>query len=183
MNIKARGVPEINLDEFERRLRSAGASTGAVEDPLAELTRLVNSMAAGQHVDNVVDFSSVRLPRAEPFFTPPPAFEPPVEPEPLPPVEVASASDALDAGIEEELRRAVEETQNEAPDYALASEAPLGDEVPVEATSARSKGWHLKVGALTGIGLLLATGAIAFKFVGVPGLPKAPLSFMRRTGL
>ena len=34
-------VPEVNLDEFEKRLRAAGAPAGT-EDPLAELTRLVN---------------------------------------------------------------------------------------------------------------------------------------------
>ena len=39
-------VPEINLDEFEKRLRAAGAPSAGSEDPLAELTRLVNSVHA-----------------------------------------------------------------------------------------------------------------------------------------
>ncbi len=34
-------VPQVNLDEFERRLRAAGAPAGAQEDPLDELARLV----------------------------------------------------------------------------------------------------------------------------------------------
>ena len=38
-------VPEINLDEFERRLRSAGAAQDGAEDPLAELTRLVDMIS------------------------------------------------------------------------------------------------------------------------------------------
>ena len=42
MNINARPIAEINLEEFERRLRAAGTSQSKVEDPLEELTRLVN---------------------------------------------------------------------------------------------------------------------------------------------
>src|ERR1700684_2505225 len=36
----SRAVDEINLDEFERRLRAAGAQQAQAEDPLAELSRL-----------------------------------------------------------------------------------------------------------------------------------------------
>ena len=37
----SRAGDEINLEEFERRLRAAGAQQARVEDPLAELSRLV----------------------------------------------------------------------------------------------------------------------------------------------
>ena len=37
----SRAMDEINLDEFERRLRAAGAQQAQAEDPLAELSRLV----------------------------------------------------------------------------------------------------------------------------------------------
>ena len=37
----SRAMDEINLDEFERRLRAAGAQQSQTEDPLAELSRLV----------------------------------------------------------------------------------------------------------------------------------------------
>ena len=37
----SRAMDEINLDEFERRLRAAGAQQARAEDPLAELSRLV----------------------------------------------------------------------------------------------------------------------------------------------
>ena len=37
----SRAADEINLDEFERRLRAAGAQQARAEDPLAELARLV----------------------------------------------------------------------------------------------------------------------------------------------
>ena len=38
---QSRVTDEINLDEFERRLRAAGAQQAQVEDPLEELSRLV----------------------------------------------------------------------------------------------------------------------------------------------
>src|SRR5271156_2287261 len=37
-------VAEINLEEFERRLRASVAPQAGVEDPLAELTRLVDTI-------------------------------------------------------------------------------------------------------------------------------------------
>ena len=37
----SRAGDEINLEEFERRLRAAGAQQARAEDPLAELSRLV----------------------------------------------------------------------------------------------------------------------------------------------
>ncbi len=39
----SRAAAEINLDEFERRLRAAGAQPAGSEDPLFELARLVES--------------------------------------------------------------------------------------------------------------------------------------------
>ena len=38
-----RAVADFNLDEFERRLRTAGSLPTGVEDPLFELARLVES--------------------------------------------------------------------------------------------------------------------------------------------
>jgi hypothetical protein len=42
-----KGAPPVNLDEFERRLRVAGARVGPQEDPLDELARLVGAEARG----------------------------------------------------------------------------------------------------------------------------------------
>ena len=61
---QAKIVPEINLDEFERRLRSAGASPSGAEDPLAELTRLVNMISRDGGKRDPVDEAS-RAPYAE----------------------------------------------------------------------------------------------------------------------
>lgn len=172
MNAKARGVPEINLDEFERRLRSAGSSNGTVEDPLAELTRLVNSMAAGEQVDGVFDFSGAKPPRRETSVPPPMASEPPT-PDAHSPVGSPSNQFFHD-GIEEQLRRAIEEPTDDGAGYGFTPNAPLGTETPVEARPAKSASWYVKVSGLAGLGVLMLVGAVAFKFVGVPGLPKAP---------
>ena len=61
----AKIVPEINLDEFERRLRSAGATPGGAEDPLAELTRLVNLISRENNKgDPVARSPQARMPKA-----------------------------------------------------------------------------------------------------------------------
>ena len=47
MNVSgSRATADINLDEFERRLRAAGTQQPGAEDPLSELARLVESSRA-----------------------------------------------------------------------------------------------------------------------------------------
>ena len=138
-------VPEINLDEFERRLRAAGAPSAGSEDPLAELTRLVNSVHADAR-----RASRAPLPEpakdGEPAMTLPPAFGADPRPEF---VEAETESD--DAG-------------EAAPPTLLADArpAPRG-----------SRGWGFKVTGMIVVGVVLLAGAAALKH-GVPGLPKAP---------
>ena len=43
-NVRPNPAAEINLEEFERRLRAAAAPQAGAEDPLAELTRLVDTI-------------------------------------------------------------------------------------------------------------------------------------------
>src|ERR1700678_3884691 len=65
---KSKAISEVNLEEFERRLRAAGAPQAGVEDPLSELTRLVNTIAAERpRTEKVVDIASARMPKTEPF--------------------------------------------------------------------------------------------------------------------
>jgi hypothetical protein len=65
---KSKAISEINLEEFERRLRAAGAPQAGVEDPLSELTRLVNTIAAERpKSEKVVDIASARMPKTEAF--------------------------------------------------------------------------------------------------------------------
>jgi hypothetical protein len=150
----AKIVPEINLDEFEKRLRAAGAPSGGAEDPLAELTRLVNAVhadarraARAQQVE-----PPVALPQAqtEPEMAPPPVFA---------------------AG----LRPAFAEPEPEPDaDYA-AGEAPAPQEPAFaeRAPARRSRGWGFKVTGMIVVGVALLAVAAALKH-GVPGLPNAP---------
>jgi len=67
-------VPEINLDEFEKRLRAAGAPSAGSEDPLAELTRLVNSVHADARRATRTAQSAPSQTEGEAAMTLPPAF-------------------------------------------------------------------------------------------------------------
>ncbi|MFZ1963282.1 MAG: hypothetical protein WAU78_07420, partial [Roseiarcus sp.] len=69
MSVSSAGrVPEINLDEFEKRLRSAGAAPSGADDPLAELTRLVATISRDGVVGDPLAAPQARLPRAESAF-------------------------------------------------------------------------------------------------------------------
>ena len=53
---------------FERRLRVVRTPQAGVEDPLSELTRLVNTIAGERpRTEKVVDIASARMPKSEPF--------------------------------------------------------------------------------------------------------------------
>jgi hypothetical protein len=69
-NAKLKPVAEINLEEFERRLRASAAPQAGVEDPLAELTRLVDSIGFERTPsERALDLSRASRP------TPPPRAE------------------------------------------------------------------------------------------------------------
>ena len=144
-------VPEINLDEFEKRLRAAGAPSAGAEDPLAELTRLVNAVHADAR-------RAARTPQAEP-----PAAPQQAEGEP----EVASPP-AFAAG----LRPAFAEPEPE-PDYAGDAPAPVEPAYAEHGPARPSRGWRFKVTGMIVVGVALLAGAAALKH-GVPGLAKTP---------
>ena len=84
---QSRATDEINLDEFERRLRAAGSQQARAEDPLAELSRLV-------------EFSHMGISNGEPAARR--AAEPAVTPtKPLTSVETAPLRPTLDDEVEE----------------------------------------------------------------------------------
>ncbi len=171
----AKIVPEINLDEFERRLRSAGATQSGAEDPLAELTRLVNMISRENKGDGVAELPQAHMPKAESF--PPAANDEPVarfesgasqapygdsKPEPpeappgfraapLPPV-VAEGHDFSE--------------EDHAALLAGAGEAA--------AREGRPRSWYFRTVGLAAIGVVLFGGAAALKIGVVPGLPKRP---------
>ncbi len=148
-------VPEINLDEFERRLRSTGAPFDAVEDPLAELTRLVDMISqeggapqkAGQPAPYAgaapqlprVERAEAALPRASQYEAAP-AY---AQPEPV-------------------------ELSHDERDDLLAAAAEA------QAPSGRVRGWYFKTAGLAVAGVVLFGGAAAMKLGVAPGVAKAP---------
>lgn len=157
----AKVAPEINLDEFERRLRSAGAPPAAVEDPLAELTRLVDMISRDNERGEGPAQPSSRLPNtqaAPPLAAAPPLPPPPVAP-PAPPIEFdAGEFDATESfGLTEEERAGL---------LAAAAES--------QARAPGGRGWYFKTVGLAAVGVALLGGAAALKFGAVPGLPKKP---------
>ena len=163
MNSNARIVPEINLDEFERRLRSAGAPQEGMEDPLAELTRLVDMISrdndnerkaaeappivtgppsldfGAREFDNAPPPPPPLLPRAPQMEYEPPVYaEPELEPQPF------ELSDDERAGL-----------------LAAATEA--------QAPAGQARAWYFKTAGLVIVGVALFGGAAVLKF----GLPRA----------
>ncbi len=173
----AKIVPEINLDEFERRLRSAGAPPNNADDPLAELTRLVNMISQeNAKSDGVAELSSAHLPKAESFplaandesaarfesgESKAPYGEPKPEPLDAPPgFKIATASSA-----------AAESHDFSGEGYAALAAAGGGE---AEARKRRPRSWYLKTGGLAAIGVALLGGAAALKVGVVPSLHKSP---------
>ncbi|HYA73466.1 MAG TPA: SPOR domain-containing protein, partial [Roseiarcus sp.] len=159
-----------------RRLRSAGATQSGAEDPLAELTRLVNVISRENNkADAVVQAPEARLPKTENF--PPAANDEPVarfEP---------SASQALQGEAKREpLQTPPGLEAATAPSGAAQSHdffeedhaalaAGLGE---AEARKGRPRSWYFKTAGLAAIGVALLGGAAAVKIGAVPGLAKNP---------
>src|SRR5471030_1461327 len=168
--------PQVNLDEFERRLRAAGSSPGAHEDPLRELARLVGAEAATPRVFG----RTAAAPKVEP---------PPLAEVRLPHISDAESVNRFDAheadvapappALENApLRGVLEETHPadmEPIDVAHFDESPpTAHEFPVEASAPRRRSGRsaLVMSLLVGVGAVAVVGAWALK--GAPGLPKTP---------
>jgi hypothetical protein len=153
----SRATDEINLDEFERRLRAAGAQQSQVEDPLAELSRLV-------------EFSHMGISNGE---TPArrPAEAPVVRAAPSTSIEPGTLRPTLDDEVEELAPGASEADRAARRDYEFdarhsdsASTADPGEEP-------RPMRWKLAVSALALAGVAMIGGVFALRG-GVPGLKK-----------
>ncbi len=172
----AKIVTEINLDEYERRLRSAGASPSVAEDPLAELTRLVNmiSLDSGKR-DPVDEASQAHMPKAAGF--PPAVNDAPVarfEPRASRPRDAAAGREPPPAPL---LGEAVRPPAGAAEELDLSAgvlAATRTADGEAEAGRGRSRSWRFKIVGLAAIGGALLGGAFAMKTGVVPGLPKTP---------
>ncbi len=169
-------VPQVNLDEFERRLRAAGAPAGAQEDPLDELARLVG-----------LDIHAVK-----------PAGDPAPGPTPAAPARLPHIDEPLKegGGFDRLLRVSFGETKTDEDSSplrgSLEQETPAQDiDPPVEPAPSesvqdealesaadasppprRSGRVKLTMGVLIGLGAAGLVAAWAVK--GAPGLPKTP---------
>jgi hypothetical protein len=155
---QSRVTDEINLDEFERRLRAAGAQQAQAEDPLAELSRLV-------------EFSHMGIANGE---TPPRrASDPVTRAEPLTSIKAEALRPSLDDEVEELAPGASEDDRAARRDYEFdarhpdrASQADAGEE-------RRPMRWKIAVSALALAGVAMIGAVFALKH-GVPGLQKEP---------
>jgi SPOR domain len=159
MNVSgSRAAEDINLDEYERRLRAAGAQQPNAEDPLLELARLVESSRFGS--------ADIGKP-AEPVFKPAAAGD-----EHAPSIEMAPLRPAIDET--EDLIPGASEADREArQDYEFDAPPTHGANVAQQTSERRPKGWMLKVSALALAGVAMIGAVFALKG-GVPGLPKQP---------
>ena len=145
----SRAAAEINLDEFERRLRAAGAQPADLEDPLFELARLVESSRP-----------------AAATAAPPPRADG-ERPEPL---ETAALRPAFDESTDDQGETADVEASQVAAFQDFDENGLSPSEQP---TDRRYGGWKLKVSALAVAGVAMIGAVVALKG-GVPGLPKRP---------
>jgi hypothetical protein len=158
---------EINLDEFERRLRSPGSEQASAEDLLAELAWLVDSSAL--------------LPTGSPWPSQAVSMPGQTDEEPPQPLEIATLQSVIDVEPEEQTRTA--SVDIEAPRTSKFGDAYRRDPIGVDSSpERRSGGWTLEVWALA-----LAAGAalIAAVFApkgGAPGQPNAPPFFASADG-
>ncbi len=154
----SRATDDINLDEYERRLRAAGGQQANAEDPLVELARLVESSRFG--------FSSTGI-SAQPVAEPADAR-----------VEPASSTEI------KELRPTIDETEDFIPaaseadrearsDYEFDAHGSHDPNAADQAAAERPKAWKLKVSALALAGVAMIGAVLALRG-GMPGLPKQP---------
>jgi len=171
--------PQVNLDEFERRLRAATATPSAPEDPLTELARLVGMENAPQRsAENIVALAS-RAQSADASGVS--AHEPLIR------ISYATASPAV---IDPpQLRSTFFETATHADELAIHAagggetialepardESLLVETVVAQAADRRRGGrWFATVSTLSLLGVLGIGSAVALKYGAIPSLHKAP---------
>ena len=159
MNIPgSRAADDINLEEFERRLRAAGAQQANVEDPLQELARLVESSYAG---------SSNSETSAGPVSAPDKR-----SPESTRWIEAESLRPAIEA-TDDIVPAASEADRSARQDYEFDAPRSHDPQAAEGAAEPRPRRWKLAVSALALAGLAMIGAVFALKGR-VPGLPKDP---------
>jgi hypothetical protein len=167
-NARPNTAAEINLEEFERRLRAAVAPQAGVEDPLAELTRLVDTIGF-ERTPSERALEATRPPKAVAKPTPPPASPPPPPPEILPPIEAKSdVSPRLEPQAAPLLRPSfgeAEETSDFTPPPPSGEDViePIVTSPPPPGQRPRGRNWGLKVGGLVAASVVMIAAVAVFK--------------------
>jgi hypothetical protein len=186
MNGSALMAPQVNLDEFERRLRAAGSPVGLQEDPLDELARLVGldgheTRPPQRTFGFAPKAEAPRLPAAHLLQVDESENEPggrdrlPREMEPGA-IEGGSLRGSLEEGAFVQDFAPQEETAHPDAIYHDAA-APAEEAMSAPGRAGRMA---LTMGALVAIG---AAGLVAAWVVkGTPGLPKTPPVIMAVDG-
>jgi hypothetical protein len=146
---QSRATDEINLDEFERRLRAAGSQQARAEDPLAELSRLV-------------EFSHMGISNGEPAARR--AAEPAVTPaKPLPSIETAPLRPTLDDEVEELAPGASEADRAARRDYEFDAHDSGGASAADPGEERRPMRWKIAVSALALAGVAMIGAVFVLK--------------------
>jgi len=185
-NARPNTAAEINLEEFERRLRAAVAPQAGVEDPLAELTRLVDTIGF-ERTPSERALEATRAPKAVAKSVPAPSPKPPPAPPPeiLPPVEArGDVFPKFEPAAAPLLRPSFGEADET---NAFLAPPPSGEDVvepvmaPPPAPNPRPRGrnWGLKVGGLVAASVVMIAAVAVFKVgrsphSGAPTLILAP---------
>src|SRR5271170_1145389 len=158
MNVSgSRAADDINLEEFERRLRAAGAQQANVEDPLQELARLVESSYAGSSSETSARFVSEPDKKSA---------------ESARSIETAALRPAID-DTEDLIPAASEADRAARQDYEFDAPRSNDPQDAGQAADRRPGRWKLTVSALALAGLAMIGAVFALKGR-VPGLPKDP---------
>jgi SPOR domain len=150
----SRAMDEINLDEFERRLRAAGAQQSQTEDSLAELSRLV-------------EFSQLGNANGET-----PARAPVVRAAPSTSIEPSTLQPSLDDEVEELAPGASEADRAARRDYEF--DAHHSDAASAADEERRPMRWKLAVSALALAGVAMIGGVFALRHGGAGFSKDAP---------
>jgi hypothetical protein len=150
-------MDEINLDEFERRLRAAGAQQARAEDPLAELSRLVEFSHMG-----ISNGETPARRAAEPAAA---------RAQPLTAIETQTLRPTLDDEVEELAPGASEADRAARRDYEFDANHPGGASAANPGEERRPMRWKIAVSALALAGVAMIGAVFALRG-GVPGLKK-----------
>src|ERR1700729_1587839 len=153
----SRAMDEINLDEFERRLRAAGAQQSQAEDPLAELSRLVEF----SHMGIANGETQARRPAEAPVVraVPPTSIEP------------GTLRPTLDDEVEERAPGASEADRAARRDYEFDARHSDSASASDPGEERRPMRWKLAVSALALAGVAMIGVVFALRG-GVPSLKK-----------